>query len=129
MNPFVHLNQQFIAGTWRDGATDRVLIDRNPYNDKPICELKLASRADLDQAYRAAASAQKLWAQVNPYERRAALEKAVAFVDSHEAEITDLIIEELGGTRLKAMFEIGLVRNIIKEAARSEERRVGKECW
>jgi acyl-CoA reductase-like NAD-dependent aldehyde dehydrogenase len=59
VNPFVHLNKQFIAGEWRDGSTTRVLTDRNPYNDKPICELKLASRADLDQAYHSAAAAQK----------------------------------------------------------------------
>jgi acyl-CoA reductase-like NAD-dependent aldehyde dehydrogenase len=37
VNPFVHLNKQFIAGEWRDGATARVLTNRNPYNDKPIC--------------------------------------------------------------------------------------------
>jgi aldehyde dehydrogenase (NAD+) len=126
VNPFVHLNQQFIAGAWRDGATARILTDRNPYNEKPICEFKLASRDDLDQAYRAAAAAQKIWAQVNPYERRAALEKALAFIDQHEADITDLIIEELGGTRLKAMFEIGLVRNIIKEAATYPLRMTGE---
>jgi acyl-CoA reductase-like NAD-dependent aldehyde dehydrogenase len=126
VNPFVHLNQQFIAGEWRDGATGRVLTDRNPYNDKPICDFKLASRDDLDQAYRAAAAAQKTWAKVNPYERRAALEKAIAFVDHHEADITDLIIEELGGTRLKAMFEIGLVRNILKEAATYPLRMTGE---
>ena len=126
MNPLVHLNQQFIAGAWRDGAAARVLTNRNPYNEKPICEFKLASRDDLDQAYRAAAAAQKTWAQVNPYERRAALEQALAFVDRHEADITDLIIEELGGTRLKAMFEIGLVRNIIKEAATYPLRMTGE---
>ena len=126
MNPFVHLNKQFIGGEWRDGSTARVLANRNPYNEKPICEFKLASRADLDQAYRAAATAQKLWAQVNPYERRAALEKALAFLDKHDGDITDLIIEELGGTRLKAMFEIGLVRNIIKEAATYPLRMTGE---
>ncbi|HEX4417480.1 MAG TPA: aldehyde dehydrogenase family protein [Kofleriaceae bacterium] len=98
-----------------DGSTARTLTDR-----------KLASRADLDQAYRSAAVAQKTWAQVNPYERRAVLEKALAFLDKHEGDITDLIIEELGGTRLKAMFEIGLVRNIIKEAATYPLRMTGE---
>lgn len=126
MNPLVHLNKQFIAGEWRDGSTTRVLVDRNPYNDRAICEFKLASREDLDQAYRAADAAQKVWAQVNPYERRAMLEKAVGFLDQHEADITDLIIDELGGTRLKAMFEIGLVRNILKEAATYPLRMTGE---
>ena len=103
-----------------------MLTDRNPYNDKPICDFKLANLADLDAAYRSAAAAQKIWAQINPFERRAILEKAITFVEKNEAEITDIIIEELGGTGLKAFFEIGLVKNIIKEAATYPLRMKGE---
>ncbi len=126
MNPFVKLNKQYIGGEWRDGSSAKVLTDRNPYNDKPICDIKLANLADLDAAYRSAAAAQKIWMQINPFERRAILEKAITFVEKNEAEITDIIIEELGGTGLKAFFEIGLVKNIIKEAVHlsvAHERR------
>jgi len=126
MNSFVKLNKQYIGGEWRDGASAKVLTDRNPYNDKAICDFKLASLADLDAAYRSAAAAQKIWMQVNPFERRAILEKAIAFVEKNEAEITDIIIEELGGTGLKAFFEIGLVKNIIKEAATYPLRMKGE---
>ena len=35
-------------------------------------------------------------------------------------------MEELGGTRLKAEFEIGLVKNMIKEAATFPVRMEGK---
>lgn len=97
MNPFVKLNRQYIAGEWRDGASAKVLTDRNPYNGKPICDFKLADKADVDVAYRSAAAAQKIWAQVNPFEKRAILEKAITFVEKNEAEITDILIEELGG--------------------------------
>lgn len=38
-------------------------------------------------------------------------------MESHEEDITSIIVRELGGTRLKAAFEIGLVKNMIKEAA------------
>ncbi|MGH9704649.1 MAG: aldehyde dehydrogenase family protein, partial [Candidatus Acidiferrales bacterium] len=126
MNSFAKLNKQYIGGEWRDGASAKVLTDRNPYNDKSICDFKLASLADLDAAYRSAAAAQKIWAQVNPFERRAILEKAIAFVEKNEAEITDIIIEELGGTGLKAFFEIGLVKNIIKEASTYPLRMKGE---
>ncbi len=126
MNPFVKLNQQYIGGAWRDGASSKVLTDRNPYNDKPICEFKLGSLADLDDAYRSAAAAQKIWADVNPFERRSILEKAITFVEKNEAEITDLIIEELGGTALKAFFEIMIVKNIIKEASTYPLRMTGE---
>ncbi len=126
MNPFVKLNQQYIGGAWRDGASSKVLTDRNPYNDKPICEFKLGSLADLDDAYRSAAAVQKIWADVNPFERRSILEKAITFVEKNEAEITDLIIEELGGTALKAFFEIMIVKNIIKEASTYPLRMTGE---
>jgi vanillin dehydrogenase len=126
MNPFTKLNKQYVGGTWRDGASSKTLTDRNPFNDKPICEFKLANLADLNEAYRSAAAAQKLWAEINPFERRSILEKAITFVEKNEAEITDLIIEELGGTALKAFFEISIVKNIIKEASTYPLRMKGE---
>ncbi len=117
MNQLRELNKQYIGGVWRDGSSQKVLTDRNPYNGKPIADFKLASLSDLDEAYRSGAAAQKIWAAVNPFEKRAILEKAIACVEQNEADITDIIIEELGGTQLKAFFEIGLVKNIIKEAS------------
>lgn len=126
MNQFAALNKQYIGGVWRDGASQKSLADYNPYNGKPIAEFKLANLADLDEAYRSAATAQKIWAEVNPFEKRAILEKAITWVEKHEAEITDIIIEELGGTGLKAFFEIGLVKNIIKEAATYPLRMTGE---
>ena len=126
MNPFIKLNKQYISGAWRDGASSKVLTDRNPYDEKPLCEFKLGSLADLDEAYRSAAAAQKVWADVNPFERRSILEKAITFVEKNEAEITDLIIEELGGTALKAFFEIMIVKNILKEASTYPLRMIGE---
>ena len=126
MNSFTKLNKQYIGGTWRDGASPKTLTDRNPFNEKPICEFKLANLADLDEAYRSAAAAQKLWAEVNPFERRSILERAITFIEKNEAEITDLIIEELGGTALKAFFEISIVKNIIKEASTYPLRMKGE---
>jgi acyl-CoA reductase-like NAD-dependent aldehyde dehydrogenase len=126
MNPYVKCNQQYIGGVWRDGSSQKVYTDRNPYNGKPIADFKLASLADLDEAYRSAAAAQKVWAAINPFERRTILEKAFTYVEQHEADITDIIIEELGGTRLKAFFEIGLVKNIIKEASTYPLRMTGE---
>jgi len=126
MNQYFKCNQQYIGGVCRDGSSQKVLTDRNPYNGKAIADFKLASLADLDEAYRAAAAAQKVWAAINPFERRAILEKAITYVERNEAEITDLIIEELGGTGLKAFFEIGLVKNIIKEASTYPLRMKGE---
>jgi vanillin dehydrogenase len=126
MNQFAKLNQQYIGGKWRDGAAGKILTDRNPYNQNTICEFKLANLADLDEAYRSAAAAQKIWEAVNAYEKRTILEKAHAFVEKNEAEITDIIIDELGGTGLKAFFEIAIVKNVIKEASTYPLRMTGE---
>ena len=80
MNPLAKLNQQYIGGKWRDGASGKVLTDRNPFNGNVIAEIKLANLADLDEAYKAAAAAQKAWVEINPYERRTIMDKAVAYV-------------------------------------------------
>ena len=126
MNPFAKLNKQYIAGVWRDGTSGKVLSDKNPFSGAPIADFTLATLADLDEAYNSAAAAQKVWAQINPFERRAILEKAVSYIEKVAADITAIIIEELGGTRLKAFFEIGLVKNIIKEASTYPLRMTGE---
>lgn len=126
MNQFVKLNRQYIGGVWRDGKSQKVLTDRNPYNGKPIAEFKLANLSDLDEAYRSAAAAQKIWAEVNPFEKRTILEKAIVWIEQNEADIADIIIEELGGTQLKAMIEIFLVKTFIKEASTYPLRMTGE---
>jgi aldehyde dehydrogenase (NAD+) len=126
MNPLAKLNQQYIGGVWREGKSAKVLSDKNPYDGKQIAEFKLASRADLDDAYRAAASAQKIWAEVNAFEKRTVLERAITWIEQNEKDIADIIVEELGGTNLKAAIEIFLVKTFIKEASTYPLRMTGE---
>lgn len=120
------LGKQFINGEWRDGQSDTLLNNINPYNDQVINTYKLADIQDIDLAYQAAEKAKQEWDKVNPYKKRDILENAVKYIETHEEEITSIIMDELGGTRLKAAFEIGLVKNIIKEAATFPLRMEGK---
>ncbi|PAE99932.1 aldehyde dehydrogenase family protein [Bacillus velezensis] len=126
MFQYEELNKQFIGGRWRDGSSRNVLENRNPYTQKVITSFQKATSDDVDAAYRAAALAKQEWDKVNPFKKRAILEKAVSFIEEHEEAIIYLIMEELGGTRLKAEFEIGLVKNMIKEAATFPVRMEGK---
>jgi acyl-CoA reductase-like NAD-dependent aldehyde dehydrogenase len=119
-------SDQFIAGEWRTGSMDKVLVDRNPYDGSTIAEFNCASVADVDEAYRAAERAKSEWDRVNPYAKRAVFERAVRYVEDHTPEIVDIIIDELGGTRLKAHFEIGLVLDMLKEAATFPLRMEGR---
>ncbi|ERI08837.1 aldehyde dehydrogenase family protein [Aneurinibacillus aneurinilyticus] len=126
MNHFAQLNKQYIGGEWKDGHGQNVLTDKNPYNGEIVAEFRIANLQDIDEAYQAAAHAKEEWDKVNPFTKRAVLERAIAYIEQHEKEITEIIMDELGGTRLKAAFEIGLVKDIIKEAATFPLRMEGK---
>ncbi|MCY7750195.1 benzaldehyde dehydrogenase [Bacillus inaquosorum] len=126
MFQYEELNKQFIGGKWQEGSSPNVLENKNPYTQKTFTTFQKATADDVDEAYRAAALAKKKWDAVNPFEKRNILEKAVTYIEENEEAIIYLIMEELGGTRLKAAFEIGLVKNIMKEAATFPVRMEGK---
>ncbi|MEW4219897.1 aldehyde dehydrogenase family protein [Rossellomorea marisflavi] len=120
------LGKQFIGGEWRDGNSTGEMVNINPYNGESIVTYKLSNTEDIDAAYQAAAEAKLQWDKVNPFKKRDILENAVKYIEENEEEIISIIIDELGGTRLKAVFEIGLVKNMIKEAATFPIRMEGK---
>ncbi|GHE83579.1 aldehyde dehydrogenase [Streptomyces spiralis] len=113
---FTDLAQQYIDGEWRPGTGSWDIIDFNPYDDEKLASITIATTDEVDQAYRAAARAQKEWAATNPYARRAVLEKALRLVEEREREITEVIIAELGGTHVKAGFEVHLVKEFLRES-------------
>lgn len=118
--------KQYIGGEWREGRSNNQLVNTNPFNGEVLGTYQMANVEDIDLAYQSAKHAKEEWDKVNPYQKRAILENAVSYIEAHEEEITQIIIEELGGTHLKAAFEIGLVKNIIKEAATYPVRMEGK---
>ncbi|MGX4690646.1 aldehyde dehydrogenase family protein [Streptomyces sp. JNUCC 63] len=114
---FTDLAQQYIDGEWRPGSGSWDIIDFNPYDGEKLASITIATVDEVDQAYRSAARAQKEWAATNPYARRAVLEKALRLVEEREREITEVIIAELGGTHLKAGFELHLAKEFLRESA------------
>jgi acyl-CoA reductase-like NAD-dependent aldehyde dehydrogenase len=120
------IDQQLIDGRWQDGSSGDVLIDRNPFDGSVIAEFPIATAEDIDAAYRAAARAKEEWDRVNPYAKRKVFEDAVKYTESNFGAIMEVIIDELGGTRLKAGFEISLVLDMLKEAATFPLRMEGR---
>src|SRR5699024_353927 len=120
------LQSQYINGKWRNGSSETTMPNLNPYNNELIATYQAASIEDLDEAYESAAQVQTTWQKENPVSKRAVFEKAVQLIEKNHEDIVNIITEEIGGTRLKAEFEIGLVTNIIKEAATFPFRMEGK---
>ncbi|MFI9272387.1 aldehyde dehydrogenase family protein [Kitasatospora sp. NPDC052896] len=126
MSYFSELSQQYIAGQWCPGSGSWDIVDLNPYNGEKLASITVATVDQVDQAYRAAEAAQREWAGVNPYERRLVFERALRVIEEHEREITDAIIAELGGTHLKAGFELGLTKDLLREAMQLSLRAEGR---
>ncbi|MFG2928891.1 aldehyde dehydrogenase family protein [Streptomyces achromogenes] len=123
---FSDLAQQYIDGEWRPGTGSWDVIDFDPYNDEKLASITVATVEEVDLAYRAAARAQKEWAESNPYTRRAVFERALRLVEEREQEIADLIIAELGGTRVKAGFELHLAKEFLRESIHLALRPEGR---
>ncbi|MEV5873400.1 aldehyde dehydrogenase family protein [Streptomyces sp. NPDC052101] len=123
---FTDLAQQYIDGEWRPGSGSWDVIDFNPYDDEKLASITVATVDEVDQAYRAAARAQKQWAETNPYARRAVIERALRLIEDREQEIADLIIAELGGTRVKAGFELHLAKEFLRESIQLALRPEGR---
>jgi aldehyde dehydrogenase (NAD+) len=117
---------QYIDGHWRPGSGDWEIIDVNPYDGSTISSIPVATVAEVDEAYRAAERAQRTWAATNPYARRLVFERALRLLEEREEEITQAIITELGGTRLKAGFELALSKDMLREAMQLSLRAEGR---
>ncbi|MER7921226.1 MULTISPECIES: aldehyde dehydrogenase family protein [unclassified Streptomyces] len=123
---FSDLAQQYIDGEWRPGSGSWDVIDFNPYDDEKLASITVATVDEIDQAYRAAQRAQKAWADTNPYARRTVFERVLRLIEDREQDIADLIIAELGGTRVKAGFELHLAKEFLREAVHLALRPEGR---
>lgn len=120
------LNLQYIAGQWREGRSEKTSTDTNPYDDTVLTAIRQASKEDLDEAYRAAAAAQKDWAAQAPSARRQVMMRAAQIMEERRAEIVDWLVKESGSTVGKANVEVNLAVGITLEASSFPTRVHGK---
>ncbi|WP_336713047.1 aldehyde dehydrogenase family protein [Arthrobacter sp. USHLN218] len=117
---------QYIAGQWREGRSAKTLTVTNPYDDSVLTTIRQASVADVEDAYRAAETAQAQWAARPPAERQAVMRRAAQILEERREEIVDWLVRESGSTVLKANIEISLAAGITQEAASFPSRVHGR---
>src|SRR5699024_2052567 len=122
----IELNQQLIAGTWRDGNSDRVAKTSNPYDDSVLAEIQQASAADVDETYEAAQKAQPASAEMAPAKRSAIIYKAAELLEQKREEFVELLIRGSGSTRGKANLDVTLAANCTRGSASFPARRQGR---
>jgi aldehyde dehydrogenase (NAD+) len=116
MSRLDELNRSFINGEWLEGMSERTYDILNPYDDSVITTVRLASAAQLEQAFEFAAEAQKDWAKSTAEQRRDVLHKAAEYIKENRDAIVDVIVRETGGTVLKANVEVHLTLELLEES-------------
>ena len=119
---YQHLDQQFIAGQWQPGRSQKMIQNLNPYTQDTIFTLQSASTADVDAAYAAADKAFQQGAIKSVELRQQILQKLQQVIQAHQDEIIDWLILESGSTRFKAGLEVGAALSIIQESQKFPEQ-------
>ncbi len=107
----------WVAGQWERGQGESYQ-NRNPYTGDVLMTVGGATETDVSRAYKASKEAQKAWANMPPAARSQTMRHVGELLEERSDEITEWIIKELGGTRLKAALELKLVGSVFEEAAK-----------
>ena len=78
---YQNMQLQPIAGQWRAGSAGRNLDVTDPFTGEQLLSVAMATRDDLDEAYRQAQKAQIEWAAMGPTARGDVMRRAVAIFD------------------------------------------------
>lgn len=119
---YQNLDQQFIAGQWQPGRSQKMIQNLNPYTQDTIFTLQAASTADVDAAYVAADKAFQQSAIKSVELRLQILQKLQHVIQVRQDEIIDWLILESGSTRFKAGLEVGAALSIIQESQKFPEQ-------
>ncbi len=119
---YQNLDQQFIAGQWQPGRSQKMIQNLNPYTQDTIFTLQAASTADVDAAYVAADKAFQQSAIKSVELRQQILQKLQHVIQVRQDEIIDWLILESGSTRFKAGLEVGAALSIIQESQKFPEQ-------
>lgn len=119
---YQNLDQQFIAGQWQPGRSQKMIQNLNPYTQDTIFTLQAASTADVDAAYVAADKAFQQNAIKSVELRQQILQKLQQVIQVRQDKIIDWLILESGSTRFKAGLEVGAALSIIQESQKFPEQ-------
>jgi len=81
--------KMLLDGKWRDGRSGQVSEDRDPYTNEVLVRITLADQQDLDEAFRAAATAQPEWQMMLASERAAIIRRAPGIIDERRECMSD----------------------------------------
>ena len=109
--------QHFIGGEWVDAATGETFEDLNPLDDSLYAVAAKGSGDDIRKAIAAAKAAFPAYKEITPTERERWLLRVAEIMERRQAELVDCLIDEVGSTVGKAMFEFNKGLAMVRAAA------------
>ena len=98
--------EHYIDGNWVKPTGSKSQDVMNPAKNKPIGELGMASKGDLDKALAAVDKGFKTWRKVSAFERGKILRKAADLVRARADEIAKVLTLEQGKVLAEAKMEV-----------------------
>ena len=109
--------QMFIGGSWVEAASGATFNNMNPYTGATIGTVAAGERVDAHRAVAAAAEAFPAWARTAPAVRQRIFLDAAAILERRRDEVVALLAHETGCTFGFAMFQMGFVPGLFRQAA------------
>jgi acyl-CoA reductase-like NAD-dependent aldehyde dehydrogenase len=106
---------QFVGGEWMRG--EATFADTDPFTGETVANVAAGTREDAARAVSAAARAAPDWAEAPPAERQRVLLAAADILESRRDEVVGWLARETGCTFGFAMFQMGFVPGLFRQAA------------
>ena len=117
MNTKTETLRHFIGGEWMDAEGGATFEDMNPLDDSLYRRAARGSGADIRKAVAAAKSAFPAFRETTPTQRERWLLRVAEIMEERQATLVDCLIDEIGSTVSKAMFEFNKGLAMVRAAA------------
>ncbi len=109
--------QHFIGGAWVDADGGETFEVYNPLDDSLYCHAAKGTGDDIRKGIAAARTAFPGFKETTPTERERWLLRVAELMEERQSEIVDCLIDEIGSTFAKAMFEFNKGLMMMRAAA------------
>jgi aldehyde dehydrogenase (NAD+) len=116
----------YVDGEWTDSESGETIAVEDPSTRESFATVPRGTEADVDAAYEAAASAQAEWANAPPARREEAMQSLLEALETHHADIVELLSHEAGGSKVMGGTSVHLAADQVSEALTLPRRTKGE---
>jgi acyl-CoA reductase-like NAD-dependent aldehyde dehydrogenase len=109
--------EQYIGGAWTRATGGGTFDDRDPFSGETVARVAAGGAEDARLAIEAAAAAFPGWSAAPPAERQRVFLAAADILEGRRDEVVSLLARETGCTFGFAMFQLGFVPGLFRQAA------------